>query len=687
MYGFEDVTLEFIDKLRNVQNYLKCDSAFSELEDFYIQENSLVTESFYDERKYELKYFYTMIFFLFQFPEQSSDPNFVSLYKSFYINKAKGKGIQLPDIYELTNDCLSQTNQYSSSIRDILTFSFIPSFVDFFLTDYGCKLYIDILKRYKNDTKKFNCLARGVFFSPFFLNFVSNVFLPILSPILDQREPPDQESIISALKRRWNSHLHLLHPIIRDVLNESKNPARTLSESFFEIALTIPTNSRFSYTFANVSLLIDFFQKPTESFLQFLRNFLTYKSKDCVLGDFLFNERLNVKFDFEPITADLTKIFLNVQKTVLSAVDFSVINVRLCNSTFVFQPQFFLAEDVKRCENKDNDPNNATVNAESKKMENALGHLLFLSDKIPVFKEAPSLDIESFILEYLVNRGPLETYSNRCSCNEALSITNFDRIGDLLDKLEAVCIQHKNKTRFPNLNFLQEINTQIQIITSTLKPMSKQLYSLLLYNELKHMLPSTVSDLQIQNQVELNAQFDNFYGSLAPKFKGRQTYLPKVLYSILTENIRFDEYTNQHPELTEVDRKIKGYYREHLSEVLQDKYYGLAKDIKDNEEIMELIKYAVSENSPLRMHNALIEIINKANILLHEIDTGAGEDQRLPFNIAMFAQAAVYMDNIRLGSCYTFLNEFCDNEMSKKVFPQINSLMSPLKVVMNSASK
>jgi hypothetical protein len=161
------------------------------------------------------------------------------------------------------------------SVIEALTFSTIPCRCAFFLTNSGINSYTNFMQCIRDEKPNhYDWFARVAFASPGLLSFVSSVFRPFLAECLFSSHLPELDYFRRMIVLNWVRHM-MEYPLasIR-VLVKSDNKCRTLSNTFFDLALRRETAALFG--------LVEFNQLPSANLIALLRRFLIYPSQNCL---------------------------------------------------------------------------------------------------------------------------------------------------------------------------------------------------------------------------------------------------------------------------------------------------------------------------------------------------------------------------------------------------------------------
>lgn len=195
----------------------------------------------------------------------------------------QNKTLKMPGLFDITISILNTTNSLSKTFKDkekdtqqdlidLLTFSLIPSYLNFFWVDSSIKKfvkYFTILGQNTISIDHYNQLARSVFVTPSFLLYLFYAFQPIFSKIFNCGD----RNISNFIKDNFsqsnfpNSISKYNNMIPREVfvaLICSSQPSSTFLNSFLNIALSSPETM-------HIYNLLHFSQVPSKEFLKAVR--------------------------------------------------------------------------------------------------------------------------------------------------------------------------------------------------------------------------------------------------------------------------------------------------------------------------------------------------------------------------------------------------------------------------------
>lgn len=197
----------------------------------------------------------------------------------------------IPGIKSLTDFVFSQVK--SNLLIDFLTFSILPSYFKFFLTEQSISRLIDFFLLIRNDPsytdEQYDLLARVVFISPNFHHFMAMSYQPLFSTFIKSNNQnginDDNISKLDNIQQNINffskltTFQYLLPKETFAVLKLSTNMQRTLKSSLFKCAFS---SEKTTYLYN----IFHFSQKPSSQLLSILQ------SKTDVFVDLLISKSI-----------------------------------------------------------------------------------------------------------------------------------------------------------------------------------------------------------------------------------------------------------------------------------------------------------------------------------------------------------------------------------------------------------
>jgi hypothetical protein len=292
-------------------------------------------------------------------------------------------------------------------LADALTFSLLPSYFSFFMTEGGVQDFIRLLDTVADQPQLQEMYARMAFVSPFFLSFAAEVFHPIISPLLPQGTPPPVDELADQIIKKWKQNRRALPPVVSAIFSLDYG-RRLLSNAFFAHALRPEA--------AKIFGLVEYYQSPSPAVIEALRSLL------IVVGDApcpTLNKLIDIS-RFSPGDAleilnerDLIDVPSLFQPVILSTLDLSCIGAITNGGNYVppvSDEWDAFAAWIEAAQESKHNRFEETMAFDKARAEASLRHLLQLSDPLPKFKAPPEgLDLHQFFTDYLLRRGPLAT--------------------------------------------------------------------------------------------------------------------------------------------------------------------------------------------------------------------------------------------------------------------------------------
>lgn len=289
------VTLQFINSLREAQNKLYKEDSMNDVESVCVKSQTDQIVSLFNQSRINQKEYFKLI-------NQIVSPNYFSDSLSSItsdLDPNQIKTLKIPsksiidilrfvlafqDLHPIKTDKRKFEDQKKFFV-DLLTFSFIPSHFNFFWTEYSIKNLYKFFSCVRNHRKDefYDSLARIGFCTPFFLRFselcFQSVFSELSTPTLNFRAI-SKESIIKKIRCNVKKFQNFIPDETLVVLSCSSNPYRTLTNSFFSVALSSPIAAQ-TFRFFHFSC------KPTREALIFLKSMFDFRQQDSYIRGFL----------------------------------------------------------------------------------------------------------------------------------------------------------------------------------------------------------------------------------------------------------------------------------------------------------------------------------------------------------------------------------------------------------------
>ena len=391
----EDNTVSevFIDELRSVQKAINQKSFMNKVEIKYRNKQYKSLLKIYNDCIKERKNFFVSVYMVFYFVNFRRFPKFYSSFFSKHeIEEQKIKTPQLDELLAIYTECNDR------NLIDLMTFVTFPSFFNFFSTTFGNDKFIKTLMKINKRDVFFN-FARMAFFSPMFLNFISKVFTPWISPLLSETQPKFNENVfIENVKIRLKRFAKLVPSYVVDILcikNKFK-PSDILYNSFFKYIIDFPSNV---FSFPQFVGIVDFYQVLNNETLEFFKNIFVNKKNDGTIliemVDIILGQDKN-KFS----KSFLTKKDKENVPSLFNAYMFSSLDIALFNGSYIEPTEY----RIIMCDRKNSllhgNIHNYYMKESYLTTESLLCGLLEYSDNIPHFDELPEINIKEFILTY-----------------------------------------------------------------------------------------------------------------------------------------------------------------------------------------------------------------------------------------------------------------------------------------------
>lgn len=698
----EDNTVSevFIDELRSVQKAINQKSFMNKVEIKYRNKQYKSLLKIYNDCIKERKNFFVSVYMVFYFVNFRRFPKFYSSFFSKHeIEEQKIKTPQLDELLAIYTECNDR------NLIDLMTFVTFPSFFNFFSTTFGNDKFIKTLMKINNRDVFFN-FARMAFFSPMFLNFISKVFTPWISPLLSETQPKFNENVfIENVKIRLKRFAKLVPSYVVDILcikNKFK-PSDILYNSFFKYIIDFPSNV---FSFPQFVGIVDFYQVLNNETLEFFKNIFVNKKNDGTIltemVDIILGQDKN-KFS----KSFLTKKDKENVPSLFNAYMFSSLDIALFNGSYIEPTEY----RIIMCDRKNSllhgNIHNYYMKESYLTTESLLCGLLEYSDNIPHFDELPEINIKEFILTYLVNRGDIDLYPKRLEFAKMIEMKcGFDNESNLIHSLKRIDIDSKNIIR--SLSSLTKIEKSLlslnKKITNTLISMNNftiwinlmAMFSDKLPNKHKLVLylksPAMfINDFKAFNTIVKESNCFNFIDNKK---------LLNLTYSLMSRDFDFFIYSNSLKQLKIYDDSIFEKLSTLLS-VFLDQSFPIPKEYNPNHkpkslilrevcqklrfcsDIMEMLIIGFHEILPLRKLSMISEALNKTNAFFIKnipptMELGA--DEKTPIYVLLF----LYANPPRIASNYVFLNDYCYSSDFGGIFDNcILSILSTCKLVFN----
>lgn len=284
-----NITVDFINTLRESQEQLYKEISMNKVESFEVRRETDHLIKLFNQSRINQKEYFSLIYRTlnpsilsntFCKIESIIDPNQIEPSPT----QSKKISILIEFALDYTEESQQQkANDLRQFFIDTLTFSIIPSYYNFFWTDYSIKSLYKMFSyvNQKENDEFYDNLARVAFLTPNFIRFSELCFQPAFSKILSSHVSVrniNKENLIRDIQFNIKEYQNFIPDETLVVLACSSNPLRTLVNSFFKIALSTPISSQI-YGFFHYS----YNKKKYESFLNFLREIFSSKYYDSYI--------------------------------------------------------------------------------------------------------------------------------------------------------------------------------------------------------------------------------------------------------------------------------------------------------------------------------------------------------------------------------------------------------------------
>lgn len=289
------VTLDFIKCLREAQINLYKEDSMNEVESITVKSQTNLIISLFNQSRINQKKFFllinkiispTMLSDSLSSINSHKDPN--QIIPSPIPSAPLMNIVRFVITFQDINPVRSEKRKIEDQKRffsDLLTFSIIPSYFNFFWTEYSIKSFFKFFSCLKKSVSEefYDNLARIGFCTPFSLRFsqfcFQSAFSELLSPTTNIRNI-DKKTLIQKIRCNVKKYQNFIPDEMLVVLACSSDPLRTLINSFFTIALSSPIASQ-AFGFFHFS------SKPTKEALNFLKTMFDIKHKNTHVMDIM----------------------------------------------------------------------------------------------------------------------------------------------------------------------------------------------------------------------------------------------------------------------------------------------------------------------------------------------------------------------------------------------------------------
>jgi hypothetical protein len=509
----------------------------------------------------------------------------------------------------------------------------------------------------------YDALARVVFVTPGFLSFVRAVFPPVLCPILMLSSPPSLELLVSGIKSNWGANLGLLPSVVIQLLSGATDPRTTLARAFFDIALD--SNHAIVYG------LIDFNQTLPPALTSVLRSLLSV-GELTILDDLVHMATHSVRHMVPVLTLhhreQVPSLF---DSLLLSDLDMAAYTAVVNGIPFNSPPEWVLQVVHTTVETVGD---SLFESSEHTMRSNTEGHLLQNADPLPTFHEIPDgLDIDTFLDEYLLNRGTRRSRTGRRDSLAALRtfVRPFTE-GQIGNLARRVSIDRKREILL--LTIVQDMTAIVGDIRNESHAIRENAERVFYYVYHRKFWAE-------QRRVNIDAIFAHpnlLFESIAAVTrsfgKSHTKFAPQLIYGFVTAEFDFAAFKQARPELIALDVRVAQALAEPDSITAADfprtnvdnpnKFNKAAwmldqiEKLKGRRDLLDIVKVACLESSPARKISEFQRGLREArNFFAKDFPPSMemGEDEFTPIMIAYVTIA----NPLDLVSNFVFIAEFC----------------------------
>ena len=683
-FDSDEITSDFITKIRKTQSELRRETSMNLIEIEIRKQIYNQLQNTYFIALSEHKNHYMIFFLILRIFKNKDKFNLLNITSQSSFEEIHTK---LPTINALLDFAENINNSF---LVDALTFLILPSYFGCFRVKFlNTKLNLFFLK-IKN-TEKFNLYARILFCSPYFIDFINEALQPVLSHFLADKSNNIQ-NLKTEIISKWRFYQFLIPSYIKTILSLSLDREKTLSESFFEIALTnINENTSFSQMYGLVGLNQPI---PNEK-MKILRDILTIQNKNnSILYDlsnlilerndepenfFTEEDKNNAPSLFQPVL--LSKLESEIIKLITQCENVNDLNNFDPNKQFInpelnqeYSLYLYFQENEEKKESELNQIEQ-TMAKDSNFMGALIRHLLQTCDPIPIFNDIPDdLTVESFFDQYLVLRGPLETLSQRIEMKNAIfcqtkvvsKITSYldQALMNRIKEVKALTAFDTIKDKIDFTYKISKIHVQTLIIYDSIK----------IFNIYKFNYPIKTYKYYTNPNL-LEEDFVKFVNTISSYTQ----YSSIIAYSYLTRKFNFQDFLNTHSKLEIIDNDIhqrisninlSNIHEKHsngnneeyskLEDFNIDQWLKVQLNLMSNNQYFtNIINDAFRESNPMRKCIVLEKLLQEIEGFLYDNlpypGKELGKDKFFPFEYDFFLST----NPPNIFSNYIFLKIFC----------------------------
>lgn len=282
-----NVSLDFIDRLRKAQNQLYREDAMNEIESVSVESQVKVIINLFNQSRINQKEYFFQMSRVFSPTALSdslcslstiNDPGLIS--PSPVPSQPILRILRFVSAFQMVEPSRSEKNDIDDKKRfytDLLTFSIIPSYFNFFWTEYSIKSLFKFFMYLRNqgNNEIYDSLARVGFSTPFFIRFAQQSFQSVFNELLSAPNLKNikKKNLVDKIRCNIKKYQHFIPDETIVVLACSSDPLRTLINSFFNIAFSSPIAAQ----------TLGFFHyacRPSRDVLSFLKTVFDTKHHD-----------------------------------------------------------------------------------------------------------------------------------------------------------------------------------------------------------------------------------------------------------------------------------------------------------------------------------------------------------------------------------------------------------------------
>ncbi|OHS99648.1 hypothetical protein TRFO_08267 [Tritrichomonas foetus] len=718
------ISLETINEMREAQFQLQCEGSMNVVESFYRERQFTKLQKKFNEMMITHKKHYLEMLDILK--TSTLNENSLTLITS---GPPKEMQADIPKLFELANFA------FSNNLTDFFTFSTLPSYFTFFLTEFQQQEFERFFKGLNDDM--YDLFARVAFASPFFIEFATRVFQPIFSEVIRQSVVTDPSQLVSQIQNLCLQNGRFLPWHVRHVIFHSNDAARTLSRSFFEVALSSPRAAQFyglfhyshSVTKELLTELRKYFYISLEKSFYGLRKSITKNENHILLEVFsaLVNassSKININNSSDGAKSQNSNDFafplfdrenkeevsLLFQPLLLSLDDLAVFdffNQKTSTLIKIDKVSFFKVTNINEAQEKCyHNSLEMTMLGNTIDYVPIIRHLLQNCDTIPLFKKVPEgMTYGNFFGNYLVKKGPMNTYSKRCELASKIFGTNnvestfafsqnssqkdFDK-KSFDEKLFLKCLRNTSLDRTKEIKALSAfslIHNKIDDLTKSLE----MIFIVTKFGSDYALLEIEKEQKKLKNMhktEEYSKDLDRFFQDLRDYTSKLECTIPyvsklKFAFSKLTYHLTYTSLQKLRKEYNyakidkRLHRKIPRYLNKFLEENLQidpSKKFDKKKHIRDillniktdRPDLILLLNDAINEDSIIRKVYQFSRLFSE---FVYELAKGLppgaiGLDEALPAGSAFL----MIMNPPALFSNFALLMDYAGNSDYSEIF-------------------